>query len=156
MKYKVTSLCRHCGTKFSTIVSDVGRKKQIRCPNLDCNKVQREIGFDPGEGQAPGLIGSNIAKAIDFTAEKVMREHGMTDLKDNIREGDTMAPTLPKEQQKAVDTFFTPEKNPRLSNRGKRAIAGAFRSTALDVRGVLPDNRVALHKSGTEQLQRNK
>ena len=117
----------------------------------------------PTTGPAPAIGGSTIVRAIDHTAQIVMEDHKLTDLKDNVREGETMAPKLPAPMQQAADTFFDPKNNPQiaanprrkayLENLGKRAIAGAFRSTALDVKGVLPDNRVRLRQAGTERLK---
>lgn len=122
-----------------------------------------ETKFDP-TGPAPAITGSITVRAVDKTAEIVMQDHGLTDLKDNIRVGEAMAPKLPGEQQKVADTFFEPNKNPRLVGRrkayldalGKRAIAGAFQNMALDVKGVLPDNRVGLHVGKIERLRPEK
>lgn len=125
------------------------------------------IPIDPDamfrEGRAPGIVGDkNVVKAIDLTAKIVMENYGLSDLKSNIREGETMAPRLPPRQQTMADNFFNPGGNPavnkrqqaKMQNLGRRAIAGAFRSTALDVKSVLPDSRVALRKSGEEQIRR--
>lgn len=45
-------------------------------------------------------------KAIDTTAEVVMQDYKMGDLKDNLRTGDAMAPKLPPAQQAKADAFF--------------------------------------------------
>lgn len=160
-QYRHIFRCKHCGTKWSK-VSSKATMKQPRCINLDCDKPHRDIGFDPA-GTAPAIGGSTIVRAVDYTAEVVMQDHKLTDLKDNIRVGETMAPKLPMPMQQAADTFFDPKNNPQiaanprrqayLQNLGKRAIAGAFRSTALDVKGVLPDNRVKLRQAGTERIR---
>lgn len=110
-------------------------------------------------GKGPAQIGkSNTVKAIDMAADIAMQDYGLTNLKDNVREGESMAPSLPPAQQRLADTFFTPAKNPSFNSRrqkqlqmlGQRAIKGAFRSTALDVKAVLPDARVGLRRAGTE------
>lgn len=115
------------------------------------------------DGKAPAQIGkNNTVKAIDMAAQIAMEDYKLTDLKDNIRVGETMAPRLAPALQKQADTFFSPQENPQLGSRrqkqlkmlGQRAIAGAFRNMAVDVKGVLPDNRVALHKARTEPLNR--
>jgi hypothetical protein len=163
-RYRIVFRCKHCGNAWAKICATPD-PKQPRCPNLDCKKVHRDIGFDPGLGTAPAAVGmSNTTKAIDLTAEITMKTYGLTDLKDNLREGESMAPKLPAPQQQQVDTFFEPQKNPRLSGRraryldqlGKRAIAGQFRNTALDVKSVLPDARVGLRLAGTQKLQDQK
>lgn len=118
-----------------------------------------------GEGRAPAQIGkSNTVKAIDLAADIAMKDYGLSDLKDNVRQGESMAPALPPAQQRLADNFFNPAGNPAFGNRrarqmqmlGKKAIAGAFRSTALDVKAVLPDNRVALRRYGTEAVNKPK
>jgi len=73
-----------------------------------------------------------------------------------------MAPRLPPAQQKLADNFFAPQT--MAATAGKRqkanmarimrgAINGSFRSTALDVKSVLPDNRVALRRVGIEPVK---
>ena len=116
-------------------------------------------------GQAPGIVGANNqVKAIDIAADIAMKDYGLTDLKDNVRQGDTMAPPLPPAQQQMADTMFTPQKNSAFAGQrqkfleklGKRAIAGSFRNYAADVKGILPDKRVALRPYRTEILNREK
>jgi hypothetical protein len=115
--------------------------------------------------EAPGIVGrSNTVKAIDMAAEISMKDYWLTDLKDNVRQGETMAPNLPPAQQKMADNFFSPQSNPAFASKrqkqikllGQRAIAGAFRTTALDVKSVLPDNRVALRPVRTEIVNKHR
>jgi hypothetical protein len=91
------------------------------------------------EQRAPAHIGANVGvKAVDETARIVMEDHKMTDLKDNIRAGEAMAPKLPGPMQAAADNYFSA--NP-LKDRGvnarqaellkRRAIGGAFRGMAV-------------------------
>jgi hypothetical protein len=92
------------------------------------------------EQRAPPQVGANVTvKAVDMTAEIVMKDHGMTDLKDGIRQGENMAPKLPPPMQRAADNFFNPAaqmRNKRQANMaqrlGQRAIAGAFRNVAIN------------------------
>jgi hypothetical protein len=84
-------------------------------------------------------IGKNVrVKAVDETAKIVMEDYQMTDLKDNIRHGENVAPKLPPAQQKAADNYFgnaglkaagINEKQAALL--GRRAIAGAFRDMSV-------------------------
>lgn len=46
-------------------------------------------------------------KAIDTTADIVMQDFKMGDLKDSVRTGDIMAPKLPPAQQAKADNFFS-------------------------------------------------
>ena len=111
------------------------------------------------EGKAPATIGrNNMVKAVDLAADIAMKDYGLTDLRSDARPGETMAPKLPIQQQKLADNFFNPGANPAFGSRrakqmqmlGKKAIAGAFRASALDVKQVLPDARVALRRHHTE------
>jgi hypothetical protein len=103
----------------------------------------------------PGIVGAPQVKAIDTAARIVMEDHHLTDLKDNVREGDIMAPSLPPAQQKQADQFWGgPAKSaPTMADRKRQAqmrrimqgaIAGKYRNAALDVKAVLPDSRVAM------------
>ncbi|HEY4355941.1 MAG TPA: hypothetical protein VGN16_09355 [Acidobacteriaceae bacterium] len=183
-KYKLTLRCnyfRHGPHKYNKTVDvdEDGGERLENIPNPPCPLCKRiikkrdedmlssaPIAITPMEewiedGKAPGIIGrSNLVKAIDYTAEVTMKDFGLTDLRD-ARQGETMAPRLPGNQQKMADAFFNPGANPALgqNNRkraamvhrlGQKAIQGAYRSQALDVKSVLPDNRVALRKTSTE------
>lgn len=150
-------------------------------PNPPCPKCSKKPRREESEEQAqpplphtglnlelqtaPAQVGkNNTVKAIDMAADIAMQDYGLTNLKDNVRQGDIMAPALPPAQQKLADNFFSPASNPAFNTRrqkqmqmlGQRAIKGAFRSTALDVKAVLPDNRVGLRRTGTEILNRGK
>jgi hypothetical protein len=183
-RYKLTLRCnnfRHGPYKYTKTV-DVDEDAGETLSNIPnppcplCNKLVKKrdeevmatapIPIPPMEewlptGQGPAHIGANNqVKAIDIAADIAMKDYGLTDLKDNIRQGDTMAPALPPQQQKMADNFFTPQTNPAFAGKrkkqmellGKRAIAGAFRTTALDVKSVLPDARVALRPYRVERL----
>lgn len=86
------------------------------------------------KGIAPGIIGSNTARAIDATAEIVMQDHKLTDLKDNIRAGEAMAPKLDPVRQQAADSMFSGKKratnvpkNLDPARLAKRAMSGVLR-----------------------------
>jgi hypothetical protein len=107
--------------------------------------------------RAPGINGQNaMVSAIDKTAEIVMADHHLTNLKDNIRQGDIMAPALRPDLQKKADGFWgtgtvkNRRQQAQMQNMMRRAIGGAYRASALDVKSVLPDARVALRKVGVE------
>ena len=65
------------------------------------------IVFDPAAGIAPAVGGSAITKAVDATAQIVMEDHHMTNLQDNLRPGDTMAPKLHPVLQQQADNMFS-------------------------------------------------
>jgi hypothetical protein len=181
-RYKLTLRCnnfRHGPHKYSKEVSvdEAGGETLADVPNPPCPLCRKlikvrdtepmataPIPIKPVEewlptGQAPAQIGkNNTVKAIDMAADIAMKDYGLSDLKDNVRQGDVMAPPLAPQQQKLADHFFNPQENPALSAQrkkqiarlGQRAIAGAFRNQALDVKSVLPDNRVGLRPYRTE------
>lgn len=98
------------------------------------------MGLDLEIGTAPGIIGANTSvKAIDMTADIVMQDYKMTDLKSDVRQGEAMVAPLAPGLQKAADNFFNPgaggNKRQRIMAQrlGQRAIKGAFRNTALDM-----------------------
>jgi hypothetical protein len=60
--------------------------------------------------QAPSMGKSNFTKAMDATADIVMKDYNMTNLQDNLRAGDSMAPKLRPELESQVDNVFKPQK----------------------------------------------
>lgn len=145
--------CRRCGHKWKVIAKGMDIAEPP-CPNLACGEVQTIRPFNP-EG-APAIGGSTIVKAVDFTADLTMQQYGLTDLKDNVREGDTLVPTLPPTLQKQKDDFFNPKvtvgpKHMQASRLMSRAISGAYRGAAVNPKELLPDNRVALRPVRSEK-----
>ena len=101
--------CSVCGCKFSkkrkTRAGGTPKCPEKSCPSHDAERTRPQ--FDPTAGRAPGKIGgSNVVKAIDATAEMVMEDYGLTDLRTDVREGETMAPKLPPRLQSMADGFF--------------------------------------------------
>lgn len=150
-RYKITAQCERCGGEFHWVTTKLDGKDRP-CPKRTCKEaihreaVEREamnMAKMFAEQRPPGHIGDKpIVHAIDTTAEIVMKDYGMTDLRDNIRTGDSMAPSLPPEMQRAADGFFTGAAvreragGGNLGARamqaiGRRAVAGAFRSAAV-------------------------
>ncbi len=103
--------------------------------------------------RAPGVIGDKvIVKAIDATAQVVQEDYALTDLKDNIRHGEAMAPKLPPDKQKLADGFFggaamreraggNRKRQRELDVLGKRAIAGAYANMAISPATAMPGRR---------------
>ena len=53
-------------------------------------------GLDLEQRTAPGIVGANAqVRAIDMTADIVMQDYKMTDLKSNVRDGEAMVKPLP-------------------------------------------------------------
>ena len=165
-KKRITFLCARCGHQW-TRTYRAEPKSDPACPAKGCAeshqladlKKQVENLTRMLETQsAPPQIGANIkVRAIDATADIVMTDNKMTDLKDGIRMGETMAPKLPPVAQAAADNFFTAgakaaaaigdpakidtRKQNYIKRLGARAIAGDFRSSALSPNTVLPSQR---------------
>jgi len=151
-RYKIKARCERCGKVFSWIDTTPGGKNRP-CPNPICieARIAEEVAAATAkmakmleEQRAPAVIGqSNVVKAVDATAEIVMRDHGLTDLKDNIRQGDIMAPSLKGKGangvalQQAADAFFTPAVpkgiNRQMAARMNRRVAQVMRGGGIRV-----------------------
>lgn len=137
-------------------------KNDPACPNKHCADtraladLQQQVANLTAmieSGRAPAHIGDNPrVKAVDSTAEIVMADNRMTDLKDNIRQGETMAPKLPPVMQSAADNFFSGGAKAALGTGetarqrwmktlGARAMAGGMRDMAIAPNQVLPKTR---------------
>lgn len=118
MRYKITCRCTRCNHRWSRKTSNPA-ETDPPCPrptkyDLDgvtvletCGMQMNPIGMDLTSNKAPAAIGGNISiKAIDETAKIVMEDYGMTDLRSDVRETESMAPKLPPAQQQRADNFF--------------------------------------------------
>jgi hypothetical protein len=134
--------CRFCGHKWRSPRYDTKAEADaayeaaggnaLECPN--CLKVMKARGIDFNNPRAPAMVGQNISvKAIDQTAQIVMQDYGMTDLRTDVREHETAAPKLPPMLQAQADNFFVGrgKRHPQLRTQpaalGAAAIRGAFR-----------------------------
>lgn len=163
-RYRIRCQCLRCNQPYSYVTSRITDDDRP-CPKRKCKaaaieeQIEREVAnrtkmFE--EQRAPGVIGDKpVVKAIDATANIVMEDHKLTDLKDNIREGETMAPRLgvgrdmagnPMNLQKAADEFFSGKAVAdagglharQAQMMGMRAIHGRYRNMAIspNVAGV--------------------
>lgn len=172
-KYRISCKCLRCGNVYSKIVAKL-TDDNPPCPKKKCREaikaeaqaaMERNLRAMIEAERGPATIGSNITvKAIDKTAEIVQSDYGLTNLKDNIREGEIMAPRLPPKQQDAADNFFSGKVNVaggdarrkrQMDLLGRRAIAGAFRGMAMNPGQVVQGTpgQSALRKIGTEKLK---
>lgn len=146
-RYRIWARCNICGQEYNWETEKLSSKNRP-CPALDCvemlkaeraekSRIRREKMLN--ERRGPATIGDKvIVKAVDKTAEIVMQDYGMTDLRDNIRQGDPVAPKLPPAQQQKADNFFGT--GSVKSSQGarqaellrRRALAGAFRGMAVN------------------------
>jgi hypothetical protein len=163
-RYKIGYECGRCNRKFSRTFKAIPAVDPP-CPSKSCSQaleveqLRKELANLKAmieDGRAPAQVGANVrVKAVDMTADMVMKDHHLTDLRDNIREGEIMAPKLPPVMQKAADGFFAGDANKALgtnkpiSQRQQnymksmtaRAIGGAFRDGAVAPNQVLPKDK---------------
>jgi hypothetical protein len=170
MMRRITYECEKCGHVWTRTFKAMP-KRDPNCPNKHCADksqiadLKREMANLRAmleSGQAPPQIGNNIrTQAIDKTAEIVMQDNRMTDLKDNIRMGETMAPKLPSVMQRQADSLFSTAAKTgngsipiigasqgasRVSQKflarvGAKALAGAYRGTSVPPNAITPKTR---------------
>jgi hypothetical protein len=176
-RYKITFQCDRCAHQWQKVVTRLDGKDPP-CPRKACREaaVEEEINRRAenlarmvAEGRGPASIGGNtMNRAIDLTADITMAGYGLTDLKDNLREGDTMAPALPAPLQRQADGFFNGAgladavgggragggMARRMTQMGQRALRGSYRSTAVSIADVDPrgPNEPALRMVGKEKI----
>ena len=145
-RYRIKYRCTRCGHEYSRVTTKLDRKDPP-CPVKKCQidrAVEDRLDADERMAQmledrrAPGVIGSTGVKAIDTTAEIVMRDHHLTNLNESMRAGDIAAPKLPAPMQRAADGFFSGAEvarqfggrrlQARVNQLGAQVLAGGIRS----------------------------
>lgn len=145
--YKSSYKCSECKSQFEKITKNFP-KKDPNCPkcrrnnrvnskscvsdkthNLDADsRVQEMIDSK----RPPSMGKSNFTKAMDATAEIVMKDYNMTDLQDNLRAGDSMAPKLQGSDatgvslESRVDQVFKPQANKVMGMQGANSLNKAL------------------------------
>lgn len=175
-RYRIQFCCERCGHTWKRTFRSLP-KNDPPCPDKSCEvkqqlaETQRQLQNMQRmllEQRPPGHIGENVqVKAIDATADIVMTDYKMTNLQDNIRHGDAVAPKLPFAQQQKADNFFGGDGSAKIPdfgrpgtvrsvtaqqmNRiGQRAIRGSYRHMAVTPQVLYPNGvqsgAAALHK----------
>lgn len=165
---RITFECGKCGHRWVRTLKAEPRKDPP-CPNRRCVEVSRLAELEREnenlrcmleEGRAPASIGQNLrVKAVDETARIVMEDQHLTDLRDNVRMGETMAPKLPQAQQALADSMFSSKPgaatpvissdgrrgmtipSARLRAVGMRAIGGAYARNSVKPTAIIPKDR---------------
>lgn len=170
---RVTYQCDKCGHVFKRTFKAMP-KNDPPCPNKACAALSELAAMKQQmanlqkmieEQRPPGQIGDKVVvKAVDETARIVMEDYNMTNLKDNIREGESVAPKLPGPQQAAADNYFGGKglqtagvSSAQANLLGRRAMAGAFRNMAVPPTAIVPKAKPGdspIRLVGTEQLRR--
>lgn len=118
--------CKACNS-ITRIFEEVGEPGLSECPACDSKEIQYR-----------GHISKDIPtestmrnKAVDMTADIVMQDYKLGDIKDNVRVGETMAPKLEPRLQASADNMFGGAKKRGASfnaaNVAKRAMSGSLR-----------------------------
>jgi DNA-directed RNA polymerase subunit RPC12/RpoP len=92
--------CKDCSA-VTKIFEDVGETALSECPACGSKEIQFR-----GKISHDVCTDSKVkTQAIDMTANIVMEDHKLGDLKDNVRMGETMAPKLAPGAQAMADSF---------------------------------------------------
>lgn len=99
-----TYKCEDCSTTFDKLHFDrsEGPPECPGCQAIAAKQTQVPAGFSIG--------GGTISKAGDLCQDIVERDYGMSNMRDNMREGDIAAITPPT-LAPAVNNFFRPSGN---------------------------------------------
>ena len=155
-KYRIDYRCNMCGEEYSVHARSTPRKDPP-CPNEACvaeakawddAKARKNMSGILESGRFPGIGGNRAVQVIDDVAENIMATSGLTDLQDNVREGDVVAPKLPPKMQQAADNLWTPQHQPSMGSgpapsaaqvaaMQSSALGGAFGSMAVNPRKIL-------------------
>lgn len=164
-KYRMTFKCSECGSQFKKITTNrdlmsapcpecKSREQKTRFTRMGdgpvtdadllAEKISKKMMETPEFQQA--LLSKlmspipqsskNRNKAVDTTADIVMEDYKLGDLKDNAQRGDTMAPSLPPKLQKQADNFFAGKKKGasigglNTAAIARAAMSGAYRPEA--------------------------
>ena len=94
-----TYVCNDCGTRFDKLHFDrsEGPPECPGCQAISAKQQQVPAGFS-----IPGKVG----KAADICYDIASRDYGMTNMRDNLREGDIAAAPLPAKLAEASQNFF--------------------------------------------------
>lgn len=151
VSYRVKYRCLRCSHEYSRIQRSLSAK-DVPCPKQECKDAIEEERIEKAVAnrmailesrQMPGIIGDKpIVKIIDETADIVMHNHGLTDLKDNVREGETMVPPLAPKLQKQVDGFFSGKVDgigtKRANSLVRNALSGKYKNASVSPADVFP------------------
>ena len=164
---RITFQCGKCNHQWVRTLK-VEPRRNPPCPNRRCEEtaereeLKREVENLRqilAEQRAPATVGANLrVRAVDETARIVMEDQKLTNLRDGLREGDTMAPKLPQRQQELADAMFSPKTtgvtpvidmggrrqsipSARLRQVGLRAIGGAYTQNSVKPTAIIPKER---------------
>lgn len=115
--------CPECKKGKHSAIKSISKSNVIHTQEKMDKNVQEIIETK----RFPAMGKSNFTKAMDTTAEIVMKDYNLTDLQDNLRAGDSMAPKLRPELERKVDEVFKPQK-PIMGQQGAASLNKALTS----------------------------
>ncbi len=133
-RYKLRLQCTRpsCGHIYTKELSEraylallADGRRDPPCPRKACREAiiaedietrARNLAGILSSQRAPGRVGSTLARAVDLTARITMADHGLTNMRDNNRVGETSVPSLPAHQQDRADNFFSGGKKVAQAN----------------------------------------
>lgn len=137
--------CRACHSTIK-IFEEIGDPSITECPSCGSNDVQYRGKISKDISGASAIAN----KAVDYTANVVMEDYKMGDIKDDIRPGEAMAPKLDPAKQNAADNFFGGARNAAKSRQrldpiakmqqriASQAMAGKYRGGVDPVKAIQP------------------
>lgn len=143
--FNIHCRCLECGHKYkkrveADSIEAVGAIADPPCPK--CKKKKRPAvhgGLEEiiATQSAPSVNHNGPrSQAIDETARIVMEDYGLSDLKTNIREGDSMAPNLTPQQRKMGENFWGGRRGQKPMMDGKQMVSSAMQGAFLPGRGA--------------------
>lgn len=137
-RFIVKFRCRACGNRFKRTLRD--GDPDPNCPQCAKSPVTtRGIDFNAPPPARGGSIGT---RAMDATMEMVAKDYGMTNLRDDMRVGETLAPRLRPDLQDQADNFFA--KGSAMAKKNPAAAAQIAKMQSIASSGVLasqPDTK---------------
>jgi hypothetical protein len=157
-RYRHFFRCRACGDRFSVVrMTASGDGLNPRCPKRACGGKAKQsftadVGFDPAEGKAPGVVGANVlVRAYDMALEMTAQDQGLTNIQDHsrpgsvVRMGEPTAPPLPAHLQQQASNFWSgPQK--QKARTGKVDMSPIFGSRA----GSVPQPQAVIPPMGKQ------
>ena len=117
-----TYMCDECGTKFDKLHFE-SSEPAPPCPGCEALSArQTPAGFS---------IGTTKGQALDITQRIVEEDYGMSNMRDNMREGDVAAIATPQINQAAATFFQQSPQRAAPSAMMQSAIASAKSGAAL-------------------------
>ena len=149
-RFQITIRCVACSHRYKRTIEAPDEQSLDDAPDPPCPKCAKVARVAPpypyAEGKAPAVGGSLVVRATDYTANAMMEDYNMTNVRDfnKVEPGEMAAPKLPPAQQNAVDNFFGGPRNRRnpLGMTSKQIVQTAVRG-GFTTRDTV--NPVAIH-----------